>query len=141
MSPSQIMLFWSLGGLATFFVLALLPWVHLGLIGYLRDFSALILAFLSGTLWLPAVRDADNRLPHAANLAMAIFLVAWVAFFVPAWLGLLLLMIGYPLLWWLERQWFGSAQSLDYRNLRSLLTWGVVAAHILALASLSRGTP
>lgn len=140
MTPSQIMLFWSLGGLAVFFVLALLPWVNLALLGYLRDFSALILAFLSGTLWLPAVRDADNRRPPATNFAMALFLAAWAAFFLPAWLALVLLMLGYPLLWWFERQWFGPQQSLDYRNLRSLLTWGVVAAHVLALASLSKNT-
>lgn len=141
MTPSQVMLFWSLGGLATFGILALLPWVNLAMLGYLRDFSALILAFLTGTLWLPAVRDATHRQPHATNLAMGLFVVAWAAFFIPAWAALALLMVAYPVLWWFERRWYGSQQSLDYRNLRSLLTWGVVASHALALAALTRSSP
>ena len=139
MTPSQIMLLWSFGGLATFVILALLPWVNLGMMGYLREFSALILAFLAGTLWLPAVRNADDRHPKATALAMAIFLLCWLALFIPAWAAVALLTVGYPVVWWFERHWYGADQSLDYRNLRTLLTWGVVAAHLLALAALSRG--
>ena len=134
MTPSRIMLFWGLGGLAAFLILALLPWVNPGLINHFHAFSALILVFLSGSLWLPAVAREDRHVP-AISLSMALFVLAWVSFYLPLWLAVLVLLPAYPLLWWQERRWFGTAQPLDYRNLRTLLTWTVVALHILALAA------
>lgn len=137
MTPGQIMTFWSLGGIVAFVVLSLLPWVSEGTLVFFRDFSALIVAFLSGTLWLPAVRNAQQREARAMMLAMGLFCLAWISLFLPTWLGVMLLMLAYPLLWWPERHWFGADQSTDYRNLRTLLTWGVVATHLLALAALT----
>lgn len=138
MTPSHIMLFWSLGGLAVFLVLALLPWVQIDSLALFRDFSALVLAFLSGTLWLPAVRDADRRNGPAMGVAMALFVLAWASFFLPYWIGILVLTLAYPVHWWRERRWFGAEQSLDYRNLRTLLTACVVGTHVLALTALTR---
>lgn len=134
MTPSRIMLFWGLGGLASFLVLALLPWVNPALIGHFHSFSALILVFLTGTLWLPAAAREDRQVP-AMSLAMGLFIYSWGSFYVPAWLAVLALIPAYPLLWWQERRWFGADQPLDYRNLRTLLTWSVVALHILALTA------
>lgn len=134
MTPSRIMLFWGLGGLACFLILALLPWVNPSFIGYFHTFSALILVFLCGTLWLPAVAAEDRHVP-AMSLAMGVFILAWIGFYLPTWLALITLMPAYALQWWQERRWFGSHQPLDYRNLRTLLTWSVIALHVLALAA------
>lgn len=134
MTPSRILLFWGLGGLASFLILALLPWVNPALIGHFHTFSALILVFLSGALWLPAAAIEDRHVP-AMSLSMGVFIWAWVSFYLPLWLAVIALLPAYPVLWWQERRWFGSTQPLDYRNLRTLLTWSVVALHILALAA------
>lgn len=134
MTPSRIMLFWGLGGLVVFLILALLPWVNPALLSHFHLFSALILVFLTGSLWLPAVVREDRHVP-AISLSMALFVLAWISFYLPPVLAVLLVLPAYPLLWWQERRWFGATQLLDYRNLRTLLTWTVVALHILALSA------
>lgn len=136
MTPTQTLLFWSLGGLLFFWTGSLLLFINPGWVEVYISFSALILSFLSGSLWIQSASQDTRRNQRTLNLAMGYFLLAWLALFLPATIALCLLGIAYPVLWWQERDRFFTGYTLDYRRLRTLLSWGVAASHVPAVAAL-----
>jgi hypothetical protein len=129
MTPTQTLLFWSLGGLVFFWAAALLLFAQPGWVNVYISFSALILSFLSGTLWVQTASQDTRRNPRTLNLTMGYFILAWLALFLPAALALILLGAAYPMLWWQERHRFFNAYTPDYQRLRTLLSWGVAGSH------------
>ncbi|WP_037336903.1 DUF3429 domain-containing protein [Saccharospirillum impatiens] len=136
MTPTQTLLFWSLGGLMFFWVGALLLFLDPTWVEIYISFSALILSFLSGSLWVQSASQDTRRNRRTLNLTMGYFLLAWLALFLPAPIALALLGIAYPALWWQERDRFFQGYTPDYRRLRTLLSWGVAASHVPAAAAL-----
>lgn len=136
MTPTQTLLFWSLGGLLFFWAGALLLFINPAWVEVYISFSALILSFLSGGLWVQSASQDTRRNRRTLNLTMGYFLLAWLALFLPAAIALALLGIAYPALWWQERDRFFQAYTLDYRRLRTLLSWGVAASHVPAATAL-----
>lgn len=136
MTPTQTLLFWSLGGLLFFWAGALLLFINPTWVEVYISFSALILSFLSGSLWVQSASQDTRRNRRTLNLTMSYFLLAWLALFLPATMALTLLGIAYPALWWQERDRFFQVYTPDYRRLRTLLSWGVAASHVPAAAAL-----
>lgn len=136
MTPTQTLLFWSLGGLLFFWAGALVLYINPGWVEVYISFSALILSFLSGSLWVQSASQDTRRNRRTLNLTMGYFLLAWLALFLPAGIALVLLGIAYPVLWWQEKDRFFPIYTPDYRRLRTLLSWGVAASHVPAAAAL-----
>ncbi len=136
MTPTQTLLFWSLGGLLFFWAGALLLFINPTWVEVYISFSALILSFLSGSLWVQSASQDSRRNRRTLNLTMGYFLLAWLALFLPATIAPALLGVAYPVLWWHERDRFFQAYTPDYRRLRTLLSWGVAASHVPAATAL-----
>jgi len=133
MTPTQTLLFWSLGGLAFFWGTAFLLFFNPDATALYISFSALILSFLSGGLWVQTASRDTGRNQRTLNLTMGYFLIAWLALFLPATPALILLGAAYPILWWQERERFFGVYTPDYRRLRTLLSWGVAGSHVPAV--------
>lgn len=141
MTPTQTLMFWSLGGLLFFWGGALLLFVNPDWVAVYISFSALILSFLSGSLWVQSAGQDTRRNRRTLNMTMGYFLLAWLSLFLPALVALVLLGLAYPVLWWQEKERFFQLYTPDYRRLRTLLSWAVAASHVPAVAAMIGATP
>jgi uncharacterized membrane protein len=136
MTPTQTLMFWSLGGLVFFWTAALLLIAQPGWASVYVSFSALILSFLAGSLWAQTASKDTRRNSRTLNLTMGYFILAWLALFLPSLIAIILLGTAYPILWWQERRRFFNNYTPDYQRLRTLLSWGVAGSHVPAAAAL-----
>lgn len=97
-------------------------------------YSAVILSFIAGTLWQPMQGKAKGKQQILSNLFS---LTAFGALLLEKWLAVLVLAMGYLLLYWYERRGaIVPSRSESYLRMRGHLTFTVVAMH-LAMSSAS----
>ncbi|UJF24596.1 DUF3429 domain-containing protein [Suttonella sp. R2A3] len=107
-------------------------------VDYFISYSALILSFLSGSLWGKAIyRDQAKEPVKLAIWSNSFMLFAFIALLLGLqWpgLGILLLLAGYLGQWFIEyRTYRGISRFAWYRSLRWQLTAGAMVAHVLAM--------
>ena len=125
------------------------PWPPLasGLAAYLfMTYSAIILSFMSGTLW--AAGQTINRQSAALSallMSNLLALLAWftvlLSVFLPQlmWVALMVLMLGYTILLWCERGHSGIKSEIKsqvksvYWRMRLRLTALVIVLHLLMI--------
>ena len=100
-------------------------------------YSAVILSFLGGTHWGAALQRAEPEQRRRLMIAMLPSLVAWPALLLPALWGLVILGLGFVFTWAYDLGRHGWPRW--YWLLRSVLTAGVVLAHLALLTHLLRG--
>ncbi|MGM0825168.1 MAG: DUF3429 domain-containing protein [Pseudomonadota bacterium] len=99
-------------------------------------YSAVILSFLGGTHWGAALQRAEPGQRRRLMIAMLPSLVAWPALLLPALWGLVILGLGFVFMWAYDLGRHGWPRW--YWLLRSVLTAGVVLAHLALLTHLLR---
>lgn len=127
-------------GLIPFILLAAGPWVFyeqaaLILQGF-RVYSAIILAFIAGSLWGVRLgyRESD---PGSLLVAAGIAGAAMISLALPSRAALLVLVAGFLfLLQWERRKVFATLAEDGYALLRQRLTWTAVACHLIAFWNL-----
>lgn len=130
-------------GVAPFLVGAVGPWVMPEYTTFLTTafqvYAAVIIAFLAGSIWATSLLSQVAGLQTHLVLAMFVVIVAWVCMAlsdlatVPIHGACLLL-----LCWWEKQTNLRDVLSVDYLQLRSRLTWSVVACHMLVVFNLLR---
>ena len=96
------------------------------------DCSLLVLMFLTGSCW-GALRTKKKKAEDwQLGFTIAIFLWGWFASYLPDNLSVLMLLVAFWMLRFLETdKVFGKVYTEGYRALRGKLTWVVSALHIL----------
>ncbi|MCJ8169684.1 DUF3429 domain-containing protein [Atopomonas sediminilitoris] len=99
-------------------------------------YSAIILAFMAGSVWTQALNS-----PQGAPLLLlsnALALLAWLTLLLDQpTAGTALLALGFAVLWWAERRGKGFSQlPAGYARLRSQLSSAVIALHLLQFPTL-----
>jgi|TARA_B110000211_G_scaffold124214_2_gene143206 hypothetical protein len=96
------------------------------------DYSLLVLMFLTGSCW-GALRTKKKKAEDwQLGFTIAIFLWGWFASYLPDNLSVLMLLVAFWMLRFLETdKVFGKVYTEGYRALRGKLTWVVSALHIL----------
>lgn len=93
-------------------------------------YSALILAFMAGSLWGQQIHEAK---PGLAVLSNVLTLMAFASFLLPPLWQVLLLALAYAGLLRSEKQHCFEHYSLDYRQLRERLNGAVMGSHCLMI--------
>lgn len=130
-----------LAGLVPFFVLGFGLWVmegdpvRLGELFFL--YSTMILVFLSGVLWAFALSYHQERQLHAA---IVFSLWPLPAHFLPDFMGIFLMAVGFLLLLLWERKVLKSMLPLWYSSLRVHISWLVVICHLAVVVRLVKTT-
>jgi hypothetical protein len=96
------------------------------------DYSLLVLMFLTGSCW-GALRTKKKKAEDwQLGFTIAIFLWGWFASYLPDNLSVLMLLVAFWMLRFLETdKVFGKVYTEGYRALRGKLTWVVSALHVL----------
>lgn len=95
-------------------------------------YSVLILAFMAGGCW--GVEQANPEKIDNTLLVLSIGAFLWgtIAYFLPINVAVLMLVVGFILLLWIEANpLFKSSYDESYKKLRLILTSVVLAMHIL----------
>lgn len=91
-------------------------------------YSSAILSFLAGTLWLQGKTSGGFSPTLCSNL---ITLLAFIALLLDQQIGLILLLIGYLLVFWLELHFkLFDPKPTGYKTMRAWLTVTVVLSHL-----------
>lgn len=99
-------------------------------------YSVLILAFMAGGCW--GVEQANPEKIDNTLLALSIGAFLWgtIAYFLPINVAVLMLLVGFVLLLWIEANpLFKSAYEESYKKLRLILTSVVLAMHVFVFLS------
>lgn len=113
---------------------------NIALLGELAfvSYSAAILCFLCGALWGQSLQGKAEQVGPLQQsnivvvIAWLVLLGFWCGLISAVW-TLLLLAIGFLVLWWMEYMAVTHKQPPAYRQLRGRLTFVVVALHLLML--------
>lgn len=119
----------------------LIPFVLLGVgtfagVGEAGDlfklYSLLILAFMAGGCWGVEQANPDKIESNLLALSIGAFLWGVLAYFLPLNVAVVMLLVGFVLLLWIEANpLFKSAYEPRYKRLRLVLTSVVALMHIL----------
>lgn len=96
------------------------------------DYSLLVLVFLTGSCW-GALRTKKKKAEDwQLGFTIAIFLWAWFSSYLPQNIEVLMLLVGFWMLRFLESdQVFLKVYTEEYHDIRRKLTWVVSALHIM----------
>lgn len=96
------------------------------------DYSLLVLIFLTGSCW-GALRTKKKKAEDwQLGFTIAIFLWGWFASYLPQNITVLMLLVGFWMLRFLESdKVFGKVYTDEYKDMRVKLTWVVSALHVL----------
>lgn len=103
-----------------------------GSVAIFLDYSLLVLMFLTGSCW-GALRTKKKKAEDwQLVFTIAIFLWGWFASYLPQNLAVLMLLVGYWMLRFLESdRVFEKVYTEEYYTIRRKLTWVVSALHVL----------
>jgi len=95
-------------------------------------YSLLVLVFLTGSCW-GALRTKKKKAEDwQLGFTIAIFLWGWFAFYLPQNISVLMLLVGFWMLRFLESdKVFKKVYTDEYHDMRRKLTWVVSALHIM----------
>lgn len=136
MQKSKLWLYLGYAGLLPFVSLALLSAftnIEIGLSTHFvfTCYSASILSFLAGSIWL---QGQTQRLFGPTLCSNLITLLAFISLLLSYPIGIVLLLIGYLLVFWIEIAFNLYANKPDgYKTMRSWLTIIVVLCHFVIL--------
>jgi hypothetical protein len=100
-------------------------------------YSLLILSFLSGSCWGALHARANKKSAQDWQLALtiAIFLWGWMAYYLPENISILMLMVGFWMVRFLETdKVFKKVYTASYQKMRNNLTIIVSALHLVVFA-------
>jgi hypothetical protein len=95
-------------------------------------YSLLVLVFLTGSCW-GALRTKKKKAEDwQLGFTIAIFLWGWFAYYLPQNISVLMLLVGFWMLRFLESdKVFKKVYTEGYHDIRRKLTWVVSALHIM----------
>lgn len=102
-----------------------------------KVYSIVILAFMAGACWGVEQAHPHRMAKLPLTVSIAVSLVALGAYFLPMVFALSVLLAGYWVLLWVERDpLFRSVYSVSYRHLRWVLSGVVTLLHLVLLVPL-----
>lgn len=99
---------------------------------FFKFYSVMILAFMSGACW--GVEQANPKDIDSIPLSLSIgaFMWAMLAYLLPINVAVVMLLVGFVLLLWVEANpLYKKSYSDSYRRLRNLLTSVVALMHVI----------
>lgn len=141
-SPNRayaVILWLGYAGLLPFLIALLAQGLDVAVMGHspeslFASYSAVILAFLAGSLWGRAqYQPHDRYVWRLLLLSNAVAVLVWITMFaVDATASLPMLAAGFVILWWFESRW-DREMTPSYQRLRNCLTALVVLSHGLMM--------
>jgi hypothetical protein len=103
-----------------------------GSVEFFLNYSLLILVFLTGSCW-GALRTKKKKAEDwQLGFTIAIFLWGWFSLYLPDNLSVLMLLVGFWMLRFLESDnVFAKVYTEEYSNIRRNITWIVSVLHIM----------
>lgn len=105
-------------------------------------YSLLMLGFLTGSCW-GALRTKKKKAEDwQLAFTVSIFLWAWFASYLPDNISVLMLLVGFWMLRFLESdKVFGKVYTKKYHKIRHQMTWIVTVLHIMVFVLISYTEP
>lgn len=107
-----------------------------------HTYSAIILSFMAGSLWGQASHFTSSQHNPLLLISNLWALLAWFGLLLPPhfiWLALIINVLGFTHLLWIERRFKSASAPLSYYSLRKSISWIVIVLHLAMLLLHLRG--